>query len=167
MDFILTGIVFLPLIAAIVIMMMKVTGDNNGKVIGIANVASVLTFGAAIVLLVMFDSHHHGMQFVQSVEWVSMLHIYYKVGIDGISLWLVVLTALLGVLAVYFSRDQKKNLQYFLALILILEGGTLGVFVAAGTQLETVSQITFGSHTTTSTGRSKVTADAVTLQLNP
>ncbi len=130
MDFILTGIVFLPLIAAIVIMMMKVTGDNNGKVIGIANVASLLTFGGAIVLLVMFDSHHHGMQFVQSVEWVSMLHIYYKVGIDGISLWLVVLTALLGVLAVYFSRDQKKNLQYFLALILILEGGTLGVFVA-------------------------------------
>ncbi len=130
MDFILTGIVFLPLIAAIVIMMMKVTGGNNGKVIGIANVASLLTFGGAITLLVMFDSHHHGMQFVQSVEWVSMLHIYYKVGVDGISLWLVVLTAMLGVLAVYFSRDQKKNLQYFLALILILESGTLGVFVA-------------------------------------
>ncbi|MEE8205878.1 MAG: NADH-quinone oxidoreductase subunit M, partial [Nitrospinaceae bacterium] len=130
MDFILTGIVFLPLIAAIIIMMMKVNGDKNGIVIGIASGASILTFVAAVVLLVKFDSHYHGMQFVQSVEWVSMLNIYYKVGVDGISLWLVVLTALLGVLAVYFSRDQKKNLQYFLALILLMEGGILGVFVA-------------------------------------
>jgi NADH-quinone oxidoreductase subunit M len=130
MDFILTGIVFLPLIAAIVIMMMKVTGENTGKVVGIATMASILTFVGAIALLVMFDSHGHGMQFAQSVEWVPMLHIYYSVGVDGISLWLVVLTAMLGVLAVYFSRDQKKNLQQFLALILVLEGGTLGVFVA-------------------------------------
>ena len=83
MDFILTGIVFLPLVAAIVIMMMKVTGDNNGKVIGIATVASVLTFVGSIALLLMFDSHHHGMQFVQSVEWVSVLHIYYKVGLTA------------------------------------------------------------------------------------
>ena len=130
MNFILTGIVFLPLIAAIVITMMKVTGDNNGKVVGIANMASILTFVGAIALLVMFDSHGHGMQFVQSVEWVPMLNIHYTVGVDGISLWLVLLTAMLGVLAVYFSRSQKKNLQYFLALLLVLEGGTLGVFVA-------------------------------------
>lgn len=129
MDFLLTGIVFLPLVAAVLIMMMRVTGNNNGIVTGIANGASLLTFAGALTLLVMFDSHHHGMQFVQSVEWVSILHIFYKVGVDGISLWLVVLTALLGVLAVYFSRGQK-NLHYFLAMILLLEAGTLGVFVA-------------------------------------
>ncbi len=130
MDFILTGIVFLPLVAALVIMMMKGTGNNNGKVISIATAASILTFAGSLGLLVMFDSHHHGMQFVQSVEWVSMLHIHYTVGVDGISLWMVVLTALLGVLAVYFSRTQKKNLQYYLALVLLMEGGILGVFVA-------------------------------------
>ena len=109
MDFILTGIVFIPLVAAIVIMVMKVTGDNNGKVVGIATMASLLTFVGAIALLVMFDSHHHGMQFVQSVEWVPMLHIYYSVGVDGISLWLVVLTALLGVLSPYIFRVVRRK----------------------------------------------------------
>ncbi|MDH5762938.1 MAG: NADH-quinone oxidoreductase subunit M [Nitrospinota bacterium] len=130
MNYILTGIIFVPIIAGIVVMLTKVVRNNNEKVIRISNVASVVTFVLSLVLLVAFDSHHHGMQFVQSFEWIPLLHINYTVGVDGISLWLVVLTAFLGVLAIYFAPIQKKYMQYFLGLILILEGGTLGVFAA-------------------------------------
>lgn len=130
MNHLITAIVFLPMVAAIVIMMTKVVRNHNEKVIAIAIGASFLTFLGALGLVVVFDSDHHGMQLVTSVEWVSVLNIYYKVGVDGISLCLVVLTAFLGALAIYFSQDHRKNLKYFLALILMLESGTMGVFVA-------------------------------------
>ncbi len=130
MNHLLTAVVFLPLIASLVIMMTKVVRNHNETVIRIAIWASSITFLGALGLLAQFDSQHHGMQFVTSAEWVPMLHVYYKVGIDGISLCLLVLTAFLGALAIYFSQDHRKNLKYFLALILIMETGILGVFVA-------------------------------------
>jgi NADH-quinone oxidoreductase subunit M len=130
MNHLLTAVVFLPIVGAIVIIMTKVVRNNNEKVIAIAIGASFLTFLGALGLVVLFDSHDHGMQLVTSLEWVPILHIYYKVGVDGISLCLVVLTAFLGALAIYFSQDHRKNLKYFLALMLLLESGTMGVFVA-------------------------------------
>ncbi|MCZ6513494.1 MAG: NADH-quinone oxidoreductase subunit M [Nitrospinae bacterium] len=130
MNHLLTAVVFLPIVGAIVIVLTKVVRNNNEKVIAIAIGASFLTFLGALGLVVLFDSHHHGMQLVTSLEWVPILHIYYKVGVDGISLCLVVLTAFLGALAIYFSQDYRKHLKYFLSLILLLESGTMGVFVA-------------------------------------
>ncbi len=129
MNHLLTAVVFFPLIAGILIMFVPVIRNDYTRVIKLARVASVLTFLASLPLPVMFDSHHHGMQFVQSVEWIPMLNIYFKIGVDGISLWMIVLTTFLGVLAVFFSKDQIK-LKHFLGLLLMLEAGTLGVFVA-------------------------------------
>ncbi|HCG72228.1 MAG TPA: NADH-quinone oxidoreductase, subunit M, partial [Nitrospina sp.] len=75
------------------------------------------------------------MQFVQSLHWVPALHINYLVGVDGISLWMVVLTAFLGVISILLSLKQEKNLRNFVALMLALEAGTLGVFLALDTIL--------------------------------
>ncbi len=129
-QYLVTVVVFLPLLTAFAVMATKVVKNNNEKIIRIANVLSITTFLLSLGLPVLFDSHHHGMQFVHSVEWVPMLHIFYKVGIDGISLWLVVLTTFLGVLAVYFSKIQKRNMKYFLVMVLLMETGILGVFTS-------------------------------------
>lgn len=128
----LTAILFLPLAGAFILMLLP--ESNESLLRKTAILSASLTFLASLVLLSGFEAAH-GMQFVDSVLWVSPLNIYYRVGVDGISLWLVVLTAFLGVLAIVFSTGPIKNLRYFLALMLLLEAGTLGVFVALDTIL--------------------------------
>lgn len=132
---ILSAVIFLPLVTAIIILMTKVVKNNAEKVMSIGKVGSVAAFLASLGLLVGFDTHSHEMQFTQSFEWVSLLHVNYSIGIDGISLWLVVLTTFLGMLAVNFSQIQKRNTKYFLALVLLMETGILGVFAAMDTIL--------------------------------
>lgn len=129
----LTAIILLPMAGAFILMLLPESKESLLRQMAVLTAA--LTFLGSLVLLSGFDEAAHGMQFVDSVLWVSPLNIYYKVGVDGISLWLVVLTAFLGVLAVIFSTGPIKNLRYFLALILLLEAGTLGVFVALDTIL--------------------------------
>lgn len=128
----LTAILFLPLAGAFILMLLP--ESNESLLRKTAILTATLTFLGSLVLLSGFEAAH-GMQFVDSVLWVSPLNIYYRVGVDGISLWLVVLTAFLGVLAIVFSTGPIKNLRYFLALMLLLEAGTLGVFVALDTIL--------------------------------
>ena len=70
------------------------------------------------------------MQFTETLAWVPMFHINYRVGVDGISLWLIVLTAFISLISVCFSLDRKVGFRNFMALLLALEAGTLGVFVA-------------------------------------
>ena len=129
----LTAIILLPLAGAFVLMLLP--ESNESLIRKTAVLTAALTFMGSLVLLSGFHEAAHGMQFVDSALWVSTLNIHYKVGVDGISLWLVVLTAFLGVLAIIFSTGPIKNLKYFLALTLLLETGTLGVFVALDTIL--------------------------------
>lgn len=129
----LTAIILLPLAGAFILML--VPESNESLLRKTAILSAALTFLASLVLLSSFNEAVQGMQFVDSVLWVSPLNIFYRVGVDGISLWLVVLTAFLGVLAIVFSTGPIKNLRYFLALTLLLEAGTLGVFVALDTIL--------------------------------
>jgi len=129
----LTAIILLPLAGALLLMLVPESKESLLRKTAILTAA--LTFLGSLVLLSGFHEAAHGMQFVDSVLWVSTLNIHYKVGVDGISLWLVVLTAFLGVLAIIFSSGPIKNLKYFLALTLLLETGTLGVFVALDTIL--------------------------------
>ena len=89
-----------------------------------------LTFLISLALLSRFDSSVQSMQFTETLAWVPMFHINYQVGVDGISLWLVVLTAFISLIAVCFSLDRQVGFRNFMALLLALEAGTLGVFVA-------------------------------------
>jgi NADH-quinone oxidoreductase subunit M len=101
------------------------------KTIAIGAVSATLI--VSLWMLASFDMDNPQMQFVQSLHWVPALHINYLVGVDGISLWMVVLTALLGVISILLSMKQEKNLRNFVALMLALEAGTLGVFLALDT----------------------------------
>ena len=129
----LSLIIFIPLLTAIVLIF--VGRDNTGliKMAGVG--AATLTLLVSLWLLFAFDVNNPGMQFVQTLHWVPALHINYLVGIDGISLWMVVLTAFLGVVSILMALNQKKDLRNFIALMLALEAGTLGVFLALDTIL--------------------------------
>ena len=124
----LTLIVFTPLIAALALLF--VNKDDAGTVRNISVGAAGFTFLVSLVLVSRFDSSLQAMQFTETLAWVPMFHINYQVGVDGISLWLVVLTAFISLIAVCFSLDRQVGFRNFMALLLALEAGTLGVFVA-------------------------------------
>ena len=129
----LSLIIFIPLLTAMALIFV---GRDNTGLIKIAGVgAATSTLLVSLWLLFSFDVSNPGMQFVQTLHWVPALHINYLVGIDGISLWMVVLTSFLGVVSILMSLNQKKDLRNFIALMLALEAGTLGVFLALDTIL--------------------------------
>ncbi len=129
----LTLIIFIPLVTALALIF--VARDNTGliKTAGVGAASSTLLI--SLWVLFAFDAGNPEMQFVQNLHWVPALHINYLVGVDGISLLLVVLTAFLGVISILLSLNQKKDLRNFVALMLALEAGTLGVFLALDTIL--------------------------------
>ena len=124
----LTLIVFIPLAAALVLII--VNKDDAEAIRNISVGGAGLTFLISLALLSRFDSSVQSMQFTETLAWVPMFHINYQVGVDGISLWLVVLTAFISLIAVCFSLDRQVGFRNFMALLLALEAGTLGVFVA-------------------------------------
>ena len=129
----LSLIIFIPLIAALGLLM--VSRDNVAmiRIVGVG--AAGASLALSLWLLFSFNTSNPDMQFVQTFHWVPALNINYLVGVDGISLWMVVLTAFLGLIAIMFSFTQKEGLRNFVALMLALEGGTLGVFLALDTIL--------------------------------
>ena len=124
----LTLIVFIPLAAALALLI--INKDNAETIRNISVGGAGLTFLISLALLSRFDSSVQSMQFTETLAWVPMFHINYQVGVDGISLWLVVLTAFISLIAVCFSLDRQVGFRNFMALLLALEAGILGVFVA-------------------------------------
>ena len=97
----------------------------------IALLSTVAALGLSITALFGFDSSQPGMQFVERSEWMPTFNIQYAVGMDGISMVLVLLTTLLTpicVLASWKSIDSK--VKAFLSLILLVEGAMIVVFTA-------------------------------------
>ena len=90
-----------------------------------------MTFVVSLLLLVNWQNGQAGMQFVEELPWFPPLDIRYAMGVDGISLFLVLLTTLLMPIAIYFSNLYVHNrLGAYLALMLLLETAMIGVFLA-------------------------------------
>ena len=97
----------------------------------VALASTLLTFGLSVIIWVQFDFAKADMQFVERLELMPTLKVQYALGIDGISLLMVVLTALLTPIAILCSWDTVKTNQHvFMILILLLETATLGVFLS-------------------------------------
>jgi NADH-quinone oxidoreductase subunit M len=105
--------------------------DNAGLVRGVSLIGAVASFLVTLPLIKMFDNSAHGMQFVENLPWVERFHINYFLGIDGISLWFVPLTAFITILVVIAGWEviEQKVAQY-MGAFLILSGVMIGVFCA-------------------------------------
>ncbi|HJN07853.1 MAG TPA: NADH-quinone oxidoreductase subunit M [Pirellulaceae bacterium] len=92
---------------------------------------TLLDFGLFLILWSAFKPSVEGMQFVERVQWMSTFNIQYAVGVDGISILLVLLTTLLSPLCVLCSWTSiKSHVRAFMILILLVEGAMIVVFTA-------------------------------------
>ena len=124
----LTVTLFLPL--AGVVFVFLVPRHNEPLARGIALATTLLTFAASLGVLANFDTHAPGYQLVDEATWVASIGLKYAVGVDGISLFLVLLTAFLFVIAVAASFRETVNVRTLMATILALETFVLGAFVS-------------------------------------
>ena len=128
-DHILTVTIFLPLVGAFVIGF--VPRASTRRIRFLALVFSLLTFLASLLLFFGFNRVVSTMQFVEDYPWISSPPIHYHLGIDGLSMILVLLTGFLTPLGVLISwADIGKREKEFYIFLLALETGSLGVFLA-------------------------------------
>jgi NADH-quinone oxidoreductase subunit M len=123
-------ITFVPLAGALVMMAVPKEAEEAHKLIAL--VASAVALVLGILLLAEFDTGE-GLQFVVDHEWIPLINSSFILGLDGISLPLLLLTVLVVPLVVVYSWNHipdPGNPKAFLALILILETGMIGSFVA-------------------------------------
>jgi NADH-quinone oxidoreductase subunit M len=126
---ILTVVLALPLAGALVVLFLRREAASAIKLVGI--ISSAVAFVLSVWLFVLYDETLPGMQFVEKYSWIPALDISYHIGIDGISLLLLVLTTFLTPIALLASWDSiQERLKGYVALMLLLEVGTLGVFMA-------------------------------------
>jgi NADH-quinone oxidoreductase subunit M len=124
---ILTVTVFLPLIGALLILFIR----NTNLIRWATLVVTVATFIVALPLLSNFDKTTYKMQFVEKHPWIPSWGINYFVGVDGISLLFIFLTALLSILCVLVSwKAIETKVKEFHIAILIMEAAMIGVFVS-------------------------------------
>ena len=121
----LTVIWLLPLIGAALIAFMP---PRFAKWFGV--VVAVAALGVAAGVAFSFAPGHRGYQFTETVPWIPQLRIFYRLGIDGISLWLVVLNAFLTVIAILATPVASRHVNRFVALMLAMSAGLAGVFMA-------------------------------------
>jgi NADH-quinone oxidoreductase subunit M len=94
-------------------------------------VGSIVSFLVTLPLIQNFDNAAHGMQFVERAAWISSFNIFYSLGIDGISLWFVPLTAFITVIVVVAGWQVIENkVSQYMGAFLILSGAMIGVFCA-------------------------------------
>ena len=125
----LTIILVLPLLGALVVALLPKQEENQCRHMGM--VFSILTFLVSIALVSGFVTSNGGMQFELNVPWVKSFGINFHIGIDGISLWLVMLTTVLTPIVVLSSyKHITKHVKEFVVALLLLEVGMLGAFVA-------------------------------------
>src|SRR3984957_8195335 len=128
---ILSIAIWLPILFGLLVLAIG-SDKNPGPARWLALVGSVLSFIVTIPLFTNFDSSTADLQFVEKATWIERFNITYHLGVDGISMWFVVLTALITVIVVIAGWQviTKNEAQYF-ASFLILSGIMVGVFSAA------------------------------------
>lgn len=129
----LNALIWVPIAGALIVMTAGAGRPALAK--GLSLLTALLTLALCLPLWQGFDASSAAMQFEGSVPWIPALNINYHLGVDGISMPLVVLTAFITVLTVLAAWNVKKRVHQFLAAFLILEAMMIGVFVALDAML--------------------------------
>ncbi|HEY3203983.1 MAG TPA: NADH-quinone oxidoreductase subunit M [Thermoanaerobaculia bacterium] len=125
---ILSLVTYIPLIGALAIVFLF-PKEKTGPIKAFATLVAAIDLAASIPLWIAFDRGADGYQFVEKASWIPSLGVSYHFGIDGISLVLILLTTIIGVIAVYCSytaiADRQK--EYYV-LLLLLQTFMIGTF---------------------------------------
>jgi len=127
-EFLLTAIVFLPAVWAVVLLLFDSQNKESMRYWTVLGTA--LTFVLTLQLWFNFDVSLGEMQHRVTVPWIPSWNVNFSLGVDGISLPLVVLTGLVSLLAALASWSIDKHVKGYLMLFLLLETGMMGVFLA-------------------------------------
>ena len=128
----LTIAIFVPIVAAVVLAFLPRTtrlASNERWLQTIATVIAAVPLGLLVIAWLRFDGTG-GFEQVEAVKWIPTLGIGYRVGIDGLSLPLAAMTALLFVVSVSYPVDFRGRAVPYFALMLFLEGASIGLFLA-------------------------------------
>ncbi len=126
----LTTILFLPAAGSIAV---AVFGKNEKAVRPLAVVFTAIPLLISLYLFITFDRSAGAagmMQFEESYRWIAPINAYYHLGVDGLSMPLLLLTTFLGFLAVLISWKVHERTREFFAWLLLLEASIIGVFVS-------------------------------------
>ena len=122
-------VLFLPLAGFLLLMLVPRGQHENIKRIALA--LSLVVFALSLGIVAGFDRGSSNFQFVTDAPWISTPAIRFHTGIDGLSLWLVILTTLLTPIGILVSwRHIDKRVKEFFAFFLLMEFGLVGVFIA-------------------------------------
>jgi len=121
----LSIIVFAPLLGAAIIGLWPRISTRSTRLVALA--FALLSLVLSLILFIRFD-RSGGVQFEEMLSWIPALNAHYHLGVDGLNLPLVLLTTLLGVVAVLISYKITERVRQFFIWLLILETSILGVF---------------------------------------
>jgi len=123
---ILNWILWLPIIGAIAVLATPKAKDNAVRMVTL--ITTSITLILSIVLYLKFDTSTAAMQFVVKIPWIEQFHINYHLGIDGITMLMTFLNALLFFICTLSSWTVEKNVKAYFALLLMLQSSVFGVF---------------------------------------
>jgi len=105
--------------------------ENPGLSRSVSLIGSIVSFLVTLPLIFGFDKAAHGMQFVEKHSWIDIFNINYSLGVDGMSMWFVVLTAFITIFVVIAAWEViEKRVSQYMGAFLILSGIMIGVFCA-------------------------------------
>lgn len=125
----LTLVTFFPLVGAVIVAL--IPRDREREIRWFSTLISLVPLVLSVVMWALYVRTSGGMQFNEEASWIPTLQVYYRMGVDGISMPLVFLTTLLTTLSLFYSSYTiKRRVKEFFILFLLLEMGMIGVFVA-------------------------------------
>lgn len=140
MNFLLSSLIFTPLLAALIVLLLPLRLQKTMKTVALGG--TLVQMGLAVLLYLLFDGNaqangQYGYQFVEKLNWIGFslgslgrFQIQYFVGVDGVSISLVLLTGLVGVIGLISSWTITKNVKGYLLLYLLLMTSVMGCFLA-------------------------------------
>ncbi len=124
----LSLLILLPLGGAVVTAMIPASRPRLSRTVALCS--ALLTLALTLIVAAVFDTHSGTLQFIERLQWIPALNIEYHLGIDGLSLLLVVLTAIVTLLALAAPIGNTNSPKLYFALILTLQAMVLGVFLS-------------------------------------
>ncbi|WP_368931286.1 NADH-quinone oxidoreductase subunit M [Achromobacter xylosoxidans] len=126
----LTLAIFVPIVFGLLVLAVG-RDDRPGLTRGLSLIGSIAGFLVTIPLYTGFDSKTAAMQFVEKASWIEAFNVNYHLGVDGISLWFVLLTAFITIIVVLAGWEViTSRVSQYMAAFLILSGLMVGVFCA-------------------------------------